>query len=171
MRNERPALPHSSSLIPHPSFDLTRLAVDPAELEARIDELGQIGRQPDGGLARTLYDDAWVEAMALLQRWLEEAGLETRFDAVGNLNGRLAGADSRHVVMTGSHVDTVKQGGKYDGALGIHVALAAVKALAEACGRPRRSIEVLVTCEEEGSRFAANFWGARAIAGSIEPDE
>src|SRR6266540_423112 len=171
MRNERPALPHSSSLIPHPSFDLTRLPVDAVELQARIDRLGQIGPHPEGGLFRTLYDDAWAQAMALLQSWLDEAGLESRFDAVGNLYGRVAGADSSRVVMSGSHVDTVKRGGKYDGALGIHVAMAAVKALAETCGRPRRAIEVLVTCEEEGSRFAASFWGARAIVGAIQAAE
>ena len=86
--------------------------IDAAELQAHIDELGQIGRYPEGGLYRALYTDSWAEAMALVERWLREAGLETRRDAVGNLFGRLPGTDSQRVVMTGSHVDTVKQGGK-----------------------------------------------------------
>src|SRR5215831_18831736 len=68
-----------------PVLDPSTLAIDPARLQARIDQLGAIGVHPNGGLFRTLYDDGWVEAMALVRRWLEEAGLATRFDAVGNL--------------------------------------------------------------------------------------
>ncbi len=152
-------------------LDLNSLPIDAARLKARIDQLGEVGKHPDGGLYRGLYDDGCAKAMALVRSWLEEAGLETRFDAVGNLYGQLAGGRDGDVVMTGSHVDTVRQGGKYDGALGIHVAIAAVEALREVAGTPRRPLEVLVTCEEEGSRFRSNFWGARAIVGTIDAGE
>ncbi len=152
-------------------IDWNSLHVDADELEAHIEALGRIGQHPAGGLYRGLYDHGWVAAMDQIRSWMDEQGLETRFDAVGNLFGRLVGSDGGDVVLTGSHVDTVKQGGKYDGALGIHVALAAVKALQAAHGTPRRPIEVLVTCEEEGSRFACGFWGARAVVGRIGPDE
>lgn len=152
-------------------LDLRTLPIDPTTLQTRIDQLGAIGTHPDGGLFRTLYDDGWVEAMALLRRWLEEAGLAVRFDAVGNLWGRVEGTEGGDAVVTGSHVDTVRQGGKYDGALGVHMAIAAVQALLQGAGPPKRPLEVLVTCEEEGSRFACSFWGARAIVGRIAPDE
>ena len=156
----------------HPTPNTQHLVpVDPAELQAHIDELGEIGKHPEAGLYRALYTDSWAEAMALLERWLRQAGLETRRDAVGNLFGRLPGTESARVVMTGSHVDTVKQGGKYDGALGIHAALAAVKALHQAHGRPKKTLEVVAFCEEEGSRFPNNFWGSRAVCGLIEPGE
>ena len=145
--------------------------IDARELQAHIDELGVIGKHPEGGLYRALYTDSWAAAMALVERWLREAGLETRRDAVGNLFGRLAGSASERVVLSGSHIDTVKQGGKYDGALGIHAALAAVKALQCALGRPKKTLEILVICEEEGSRFPNHFWGARAICGRIRPGE
>src|SRR5690606_36926355 len=59
--------------------------------------------------------------------------------------------------------------GRYDGALGILAALVAIKALKEAFGQPRRTLEAVSLCEEEGSRFAANFWGSRAITGRIAP--
>jgi allantoate deiminase len=157
-----------------PVLDVRSLRIDPDRLQARIDQLGAIGTHPNGGLFRTLYDDGWVEAMALVKRWLEEAGLTTRFDAVGNLWGRAEGTESANgggAVVTGSHVDTVRQGGKYDGALGVHMAIAAVDALLRGCGQPKKPLEVLVTCEEEGSRFACSFWGARAIVGRIGPDE
>jgi allantoate deiminase len=145
--------------------------VDAATLQAHIDALGAIGPHPDGGLFRTLYSPSWQEAMALVRSWLEEIGLETRTDAVGNLFGRLRGTESERVVLSGSHIDTVKQGGKYDGALGIHGAIAAVGALQAAYGRPRKTLEVYVVCEEEGSRFPCNFWGSRALTGTIAPGE
>ena len=152
-------------------LDLAALPIDPDEVQARIDQLGAIGTHPNGGLYRALYDDGWIEAMALLQTWLEDAGLAVRFDAVGNLWGRAEGSEGGQAVVTGSHVDTVRNGGKYDGALGVHTAIFAVRALLRADGRPKRPLEVLVTCEEEGSRFACNFWGSRAIVGTIQPDE
>jgi len=152
-------------------LDARTLPIDPARLQARIHELGSIGVHPNGGLYRALYDDGWVKAMELLRTWMEEAGLAVRFDAVGNLWGRVEGTDGGSAVVTGSHVDTVRQGGKYDGALGVHMAIAAVQALLEGVGRPKRPLEVLVTCEEEGSRFACSFWGARAIVGRIGAEE
>lgn len=152
-------------------LDLRSLPIDPSRLQARIDELGAIGVHPNGGLYRALYTDSWVEAMALLRRWMEQAGLTVRFDAVGNLWGRAEGSEGGKAVITGSHVDTVRQGGKYDGALGVHMAIAAVHALLEQHGQPKRPLEVLVTCEEEGSRFNCSFWGARAIVGRIDPGE
>ena len=152
-------------------LDPRTLPIDADRLQARIDQLGAIGTHPNGGLYRALYDDGWVEAMALLRTWMEEAGLAVRFDAVGNLWGRVEGTEGGDAVVTGSHVDTVRQGGKYDGALGVHMAIAAVQALLEGAGRPKRPLEVLVTCEEEGSRFNCSFWGARAIVGRIGADE
>jgi allantoate deiminase len=153
------------------SDDRFFVPIDAGALQEHVDALGAIGRHPAGGLYRTLYTPAWQEAMDLVRRWLEEIGLETRTDAVGNLFGRLAGREPARAVLSGSHVDTVKQGGRYDGALGIHAAIAAIGALRAAYGQPRKSLEVYVICEEEGSRFHCNFWGSRALTGTIERDE
>jgi allantoate deiminase len=142
-----------------------------AALQRHIDELGAIGVHPQGGLYRGLYTSEWERAMALVRSWLEDLGLETRTDAVGNLFGRLPGTEGGGAVLSGSHIDTVRQGGKYDGALGIHAAVAAIGALKAAYGQPRQHLEVYVICEEEGSRFHANFWGSRALTGRIRPEE
>jgi len=75
------------------------------------------------------------------------------------------------VVMSGSHIDTVQQGGAYDGVLGIVMAGCAIRWLASSLGRPRRTLELFANCEEESSRFASNFWGSRAIAGGIAAGE
>ena len=73
-------------------LDALRLPIDPARLQARIDQLGAIGVHPNGGLYRALYDDGWVEAMALVRRaGSKRPGSTPRFDAVGNLWGRAEG--------------------------------------------------------------------------------
>jgi allantoate deiminase len=74
-------------------------------------------------------------------------------------------------VVTGSHIDTVRRGGILDGALGIVAGLEAVQTLAQEFGKPKRPLEVLVICEEEGSRFATNFWGSRAVMGTATAAE
>jgi allantoate deiminase len=143
-------------------------------LEQRLDALYAIGAQSGGGGAyRGLYDDAWAEAVDLVERWFRDAGLETRRDAVGNLWGRVEGSNKGKSVVTGSHVDTVRRGGRLDGALGIVAGLTAVEALLNGDGRPKRTLEVVAICEEEGSRFNTNFWGSRAIVGehTLVPDE
>ena len=144
------------------------MAIDRALLERRLDELYAIGAQPDGGTYRGLYDDAWATAVERVERWLNEAGLKTRRDAVGNLWGRVEGTDKGKSIVTGSHIDTVRRGGRLDGALGIVAGLTAVESLLKEKGKPRRTLEVVAICEEEGSRFQTNFWGSRAITASID---
>ena len=148
----------------------TSLMVEPAEMQYLVETLGAIGEQPGGGIIRHVYDPAWVAARRQVADWLRDAGLTVREDAVGNLFGRVEG-DSPRTVLTGSHIDTVRLGGRYDGALGVLSALAAVRLLAARLGRPKRSLEVVALCEEEDSRFHCNFWGTRGMLGLIEASE
>ena len=128
------------------------------------------GGGQDGSVTRLVYTDEWQAAMAEIEGWLARAGLHLSVDAVGSRFGRLTG-DAGGVVLAGSHVDSVKRGGAYDGALGVVLATCAVSWLHEACGRPARTLEVWAGCEEESSRFPGNFWGTRALLGLIAPDE
>jgi allantoate deiminase len=144
------------------------MGIDGMVIERRLDELYAIGAQPDGGTFRPLYGDAWAKSVERVERWLKDAGLKTRRDAVGNLWGRAEGADKGKSVVTGSHIDTVRNGGRLDGALGIVAGLTAVEALLKDKGKPRRTLEVVAICEEEGSRFKTSFWGSRAITGAID---
>ena len=147
------------------------MVIDRALLEQRLDELYAIGAEPDGGTYRPLYGPTWATAVERVERWLKDAGLKTRRDAVGNLWGSAAGTDKEKSIVTGSHIDTVRRGGRLDGALGIVAGLTAVETLLKEKGKPKRTLEVVAICEEEGSRFSTNFWGSRAIVGAIDqPD-
>ncbi|HUG55504.1 MAG TPA: Zn-dependent hydrolase [Candidatus Limnocylindrales bacterium] len=145
--------------------------VDERRVVARLVELARLGALPDGGCYRPLYSPAWLAATQLVTRWMKEAGLLVRRDAVGNVWGRVEGKQAGRVVATGSHLDTVRSGGALDGALGVVAAIEAVTSLNAVHGRPQRILEAVAICEEEGSRFSTNFWGARAITGKIEPEE
>src|SRR6266849_16252 len=149
----------------------TTLTVDATEMRRLIETLGVIGEQPGGGIIRHVYDSAWVAARQQLADWMRADGLAVREDAVGNLFGRLEG-ESKRTILTGSHIDTVRLGGRYDGALGVLSALAALSALKNgAGGTPKKSLEMVALCEEEDSRFHANFWGTRGILGLISAAE
>ena len=145
------------------------MRIDGALLERRLDELYAIGAEPDGGTYRPLYGAAWAAAGDRVEQWMRDAGLKTRRDAVGNIWGRAEGTGKS--IVTGSHIDTVRRGGRLDGALGIVAGLTAVEALLKDKGKPRRTLEVVAICEEEGSRFATNFWGSSAIIGAIDKPE
>ena len=152
------------------AIDWSRLNIDPVALQAQIDQLGEVGAGPEG-LYRPVYGEAWIEAMDLLDGWFADAGLVRRRDPMGSLIGRVEGTAPERVVLVGSHVDTVRMGGRYDGALGVLAGLASVRALLSAFGPPRKTLEVIGLCEEEGSRFPAPFWGSRGICGRIGRDE
>jgi allantoate deiminase len=109
--------------------------------------------------------------MELVTIWMREAGLLVRRDAVGNVWGRIEGSRGGRVIATGSHIDTVRGGGALDGALGVVAGIEAVSSLWQRFGRSTRILECVAICEEEGSRFDTNFWGARAIADRLEPGE
>ena len=145
--------------------------IDERRLLRRLDDLAQRGALPHGGIYRALYTPSWSSAAELVSIWMKEGGLLTRRDAVGNVWGRIEGSRGGRVIATGSHLDTVRGGGALDGALGVVAAIEAVMTLWERFGRPTRILECVAICEEEGSRFNTNFWGARAIADRLEPGE
>ncbi len=145
-------------------------ALDPRLVERTILRLGGIGAHSGTGVWRTVYSLEWVAAQDLIGRWATEAGLTPRRDAVGNLWARVEGTEGGKAIVSGSHIDTQCPGGRYDGALGVIAALIAIGALVAAFGPPKRPLELLSLCEEEGSRFPkAGFWGSRAITGRIGP--
>lgn len=137
------------------------------KLHQLLDQLYAIGSEgQDSGATRLLYSEAWQEAQHFLAQVMEQEGLQTAFDHVGNLKGYVAGTNAQlPLVATGSHVDTVAQGGKFDGALGVAAGLLAMAYLQEAFGAPARGMVAVSLCEEEGSRFPLTYWGSGSMTG------
>ncbi|MFC7392966.1 allantoate deiminase [Scopulibacillus cellulosilyticus] len=134
--------------------------------------LGGFGSDPDGGVSRLLYSQEWVDAQESLAQLFKDEGLIVQKDEVGNLFGRLEGSTFKdETILTGSHVDTVKNGGLYDGQYGIVAGFIAIKYLKAKYGQPLRNIEVVSMAEEEGSRFPYTFWGSNNIVGKVEKDD
>lgn len=144
------------------------VSIDATAVDDFIQELAQFGRVGAAGVDRVAYSAEWSAAMACCEKWGAKAGLEMSRDAVGNLWARLEGRSKGPAIATGSHIDSQSPGGRYDGALGAVGALVALAALKDQFGKPEHSLEAVVLCEEEGSRFpTAGFWGSRAIVGKI----
>lgn len=118
------------------------------------------------GITRPLYTKSWKQALLDLQEHFKQLGMETQFDAVGNLIATLVGEEQpERVVACGSHIDTVTRGGRFDGQLGIVAAYLAVQSLLKEHGKPKKSIRIVCLAEEEGSRFPYVFWGSKNFFG------
>lgn len=125
--------------------------------------------EDSGALTRTYLTPEHRAASELLMQWMREAGMAVRIDAVGNAVGRYEGvAPDLPALMLGSHFDTVRNAGKYDGLLGIVTAIASVRALNDASVRLPFAVEVIGFADEEGVRFGATLLGSRGVAGTFD---
>jgi beta-ureidopropionase / N-carbamoyl-L-amino-acid hydrolase len=139
-------------------------------LHARLAELAQLGATPDG-IDRALFTPPERAARERFAGWARAAGLRVEQDRVGNVFARLVGADDGAPVQCGSHLDTVRTGGAYDGAYGVVGGLDALERIALAGERPPRSLEVVAWAGEEGSRFPLGCVGSAVYAGLTSYDE
>ncbi len=144
--------------------------MDRAWVEMMLEKMGRIGRT-DPGYTRLAYSEADWEAKRLIMDAMTETGLQVRMDAVGNIVGRLDGRDpAAPVVAAGSHVDTVPEGGNFDGSVGVIGALCAVRRL-QALGLTKNPLEVWVFAGHESSRFGFAHLGSRSICGIADPEK
>ncbi|MEM9459202.1 MAG: Zn-dependent hydrolase [Myxococcota bacterium] len=145
--------------------DLPR--IDLSRLMARIDALGRVGALPGGGVCRLALTDEEREGRDLVRGLMEQLELTVTVDPVGNLVGTWPGTEPGPPVMMGSHIDTVRTGGLYDGALGVLAGLEVIEALQRAGARPRRSLAVAAFTNEEGARFAPDMMGSLVFVGDL----
>jgi len=130
-------------------------------------QLAKFGTQNKGGTTRLAYTNADKEARAYLSQIMKEAGLQVHVDAAGNLVGRMSGMnDDLAPVVTGSHIDTVPEGGRFDGVVGVLSAIEVVQSLNANHIRTRHPIEVIVFEDEERGHI-----GSRAISSGLSPDD
>jgi allantoate deiminase len=134
----------------------------------RLVELAAVSDEP-GRLTRLYLGPGHRAAADLVTRWMREAGMAVRIDALGNVVGRYRARDSGpNTLMLGSHIDTVRNAGRFDGALGVVTAIEVVAAAARSGKRFPFALEVIAFGDEEGVRFASTLGGARALAGNFD---
>ncbi|MEM6716130.1 MAG: Zn-dependent hydrolase [Cyanobacteria bacterium P01_D01_bin.6] len=142
------------------------LAVDGDRLSAKIRQLAQLGRLPNGGVQRLAFSQEDCQARALVRRWMVEAGMTVTIDEAGNMIGRYAGRfPDAPPLVTGSHIDTVPNAGHYDGTYGVLAGIEAINALSAQGQHLDHPIEVIVFADEERTMV-----GCKAIAGRLLPD-
>ena len=139
----------------------------------RCDLLGGISEEPGSashsGLTRPFATDAMRRANETVSGWMRDAAMAVRRDNIGNLIGRYDPHLSPKTLVLGSHIDTVRDAGKYDGPLGVLVAIASVQALHDRGEQLPFAIEVVAFADEEGLRYGAAYLGSKAYTGTFDP--
>jgi allantoate deiminase len=137
----------------------------------RAERLAACSEEP-GRITRRYGTPALASASGAVANWMRAAGMEVRRDAVGNVIGRYdSGEQDAPALLLGSHIDTVEDAGRYDGVLGVLVAIAVVERLRAAGRRPRVPLEVVAFVDEEGARFGTAFVGSSVLAGRFDRAE
>src|SRR6476619_2936042 len=142
--------------------------LDAERIMQRCDELARHSELP-GGLTRVFLSPEGRAAGERVLAWMREAGMQAGLDPIGNAVGRYEGA-SRLTLLLGSHLDTVRDAGRYDGMLGVISAIECVDALNRQQKKLPFAIEVIGFGDEEGVRFGTTLLGSRAIAGTLAPE-
>ena len=144
--------------------------IDPQRLIARLTELRGVGAPGGGGVTREAFGADDVRARDLVSGWMLDAGLTTTVDAAANLIGRRAGTTDAWLV-SGSHLDTVVDGGWLDGAYGVVAAVEIAAALNDAGVELAHGLAVAAFANEEGARGTRGMTGSRALVGQLDADE
>jgi N-carbamoyl-L-amino-acid hydrolase len=149
-----------------PEDQMNNLRVNSQRLEQRITALAEFGKNAHGGLDRVAFSDADIRGRKYLISLMKDAGLDVRVDEAGNIIGHREGQEpDLPPIMFGSHSDTVPDGGKYDGALGVLGAIECAQVLNEQNIQTKHPLEVVVFTDEEGGLV-----GSRAMTGTLTPD-
>jgi N-carbamoyl-L-amino-acid hydrolase len=149
----------------------TSLNINADRLNRTLAELGRIGETPTG-MMRLAYSPYDLQGREYAMGLMRQAGLEIRVDPAGNVIARKPGSDpTLQAIALGSHTDTVPNGGKYDGALGVLGAIEVAHTLAENGHTLRHPLEIIIFTNEEGTRFHRWLLGSRAMSGLLEPED
>ena len=143
------------------------LRIDGRRLVRRLERLGEVGALPGGGVCRLALSEEDKAGRDLLVTWMRDLGLTVTIDCIGNIFGTRPGREALPALMIGSHIDTVRTGGLYDGALGVLAGLEVVETLNEGEVETERPITVAAFTNEEGSRFQPDMMGSLVHVGGM----
>ncbi|HJU75001.1 MAG TPA: Zn-dependent hydrolase [Gemmatimonadaceae bacterium] len=149
---------------PHGAGRLETSRINGERLNLHLRELAEFGKNPQGGVSRVGYTDADKQGREYAMRRMRDAGLNVRIDTAGNIIGSVAGKDSRlKPIVFGSHIDSVPEGGNYDGTLGSLSAIEAIHSMREQKLVTRHPLEVVIFQFEEGGLY-----GSRGMIGTLQ---
>ncbi len=157
-------------LVFHGPVPPTDVRIDASRLLGRLGELGRIGDTGDGGCARLALTDADRDGRDLVVTWMRDLGLTVTVDGIGNVVATTPWGEGAPV-MCGSHIDTVRTGGRYDGNYGVLAGLEVVETLLERGVTTRRPLAVAVFTDEEGARFQPDMLGSLVYVGGLALEE
>ena len=146
------------------------LSINGERLMKRIMALAEVGAIAGGGCNRLALTDADRDGRDVVVAWMQDLGLDVVVDAVGNIIGTWAVGEGQ-AVMTGSHIDTVRTGGKYDGNYGVLAGLEVIETCQQAGIVPQRPLAVGIFSDEEGARFAPDMLGSLVYAGGMTTEQ
>ncbi|MCU1376032.1 MAG: putative N-carbamoyl-L-amino acid amidohydrolase, partial [Actinomycetia bacterium] len=147
------------------------MKVDGARLHRRIAALAEVGDTGDGGVCRLALTDDDRAGRDLVLTWMRELGLRVEIDVVGNVTGTWPADATEPAVLCGSHIDTVRTGGRFDGNLGVLAGLECIETVITAGTELSRPLAVGVFTDEEGARFAPDMLGSLVFVGGLAPEE
>ncbi|MBT2755484.1 allantoate amidohydrolase [Mesobacillus foraminis] len=152
-------------------MEKTQFKINGKRIYERADELG-LCSSPGLGVTRLPFTPESLRCEALIEQWMKQAGMKVWKDGVNNIIGRYEGKDpNAPVLLIGSHLDTVIEGGKYDGMLGVLTGIEVVQTLFNQGLVLNHPIEVVGFCDEEGVRFHSTFLGSRALVGTFSDED
>lgn len=147
--------------------------IDEFRLKSSLKAISKFGELPCGGLTRLAFSNEDKQAREFLIELIKDYGLSIRVDAVGNIYARFDDVEDKNLppVSVGSHIDSVPQGGFYDGTLGVMSGLEAIKAIKDSKIKLKRSLELIVFVCEESSRFKMATIGSKIVSAKIDKDK
>jgi len=148
------------------------LRVNPKRIEKDIEEINKFNSTPNLGTTRSTFTKEYIGAIRYIIKELEQIGADIQTMKGGNLRARFHGSEKNAPsVMIGSHVDSVFQGGMYDGVMGTVAALEVVRIISENNIPHKNPIDFVVFAEEDGSRFSSVLLGSRIWSGKVKDED
>ncbi|HEX9725579.1 MAG TPA: M20 family metallo-hydrolase [Vicinamibacteria bacterium] len=160
----------AAPLSPAQGTGSSELHVDSQRLQGTLERLSEFGRNPEGGVTRIGFSETDMAAREYVTGLMKQAGLEVRVDPAGNIFGLRAGSEKLPTLLFGSHIDSVLQGGNFDGDVGSMGAIEVIRALNDENVKTRHPLEVVIWTNEEGNHFGLGTLGSGVAAGLLGPE-
>jgi len=144
--------------------------INSQRLQGTLEKLSEFGRNPEGGVTRLGFSETDLAAREYVTGLMKQAGLEVRIDPAGNIFGLRAGSEKLPILLFGSHIDSVLNGGNFDGDVGSMGAIEVMRALHDGSVKTRHPLEAVIWTNEEGNHFGIGTLGSGVAAGSRGPE-